>query len=42
MRPQIVEEDYPMWEDVDIELSEAIEDDYHDHFENVGGLKIGG
>ena len=42
MRPQIVEEDYPMWEDVNIGLPEAIEDDYYDHFENVGGLKIGG
>ena len=42
MRAQIVEEDYPMWEDVNIELPDAIADEYYDHFENVGGLKIGG
>ena len=42
MRPQIVEADYPMWEDVDIDLPEAIADDYYDHFANAGGLKIGG
>jgi len=42
MRAQVVEEDYPMWEDVNIELPDEIADDYYDHFENVGGIKIGG
>jgi len=42
MRAQIVEEDYPGWEDVPIELPEEIADSYYDHFENVGGLKLGG
>ena len=37
-----VEQDYPMWEDVSIELSEKIEEDYYDLFENKGGFKIGG
>ena len=42
MHPKIVESDFPMWEDVNIELLSAIEEDYYDHFENVGGLKLGG
>ena len=42
MRAEIIEEDYPMWEDVNIELPELIADDYYDHFENIGGLKLSG
>jgi uncharacterized protein YwqG len=42
MRSRVIEEDYPMWEDVSIELPDEIADDYYDHFENVSGLKIGG
>ncbi len=42
MRPGIIEEDYPCWEDVDIDLPEHLEENYYDLFENVGGLKLGG
>lgn len=42
MRPHVVEEDFPCWEDVPIELPEAITDNYHDLFENISGLKLGG
>ena len=42
MRPRIIEEDYPMWEDVNVELDEDLAGDYYGHFENVRGLKLGG
>lgn len=42
MRPRIIEEDYPCWEDVNIQLPDDLDDAYFDHFENVGGLKLGG
>ncbi len=42
MRAHIVEEDYPMWEDVNIELPNQLADDYYNYFENVYGLKLGG
>ncbi|MDJ0941527.1 MAG: DUF1963 domain-containing protein [Woeseiaceae bacterium] len=42
MRPIVIEEDFPMWEDVEIDLFEQIAGDYYDHFDNVGGLKLGG
>ncbi len=42
MRPRVVEEDYPNWEDVEIELDKDVEDNYYDYFTNVDGLKLGG
>jgi len=42
MRPRIVEEDYPKWEDVGIALNEDVAESYYDHFENFSGLKLGG
>ncbi len=42
MRPHIVEDDYPMWEDVDFELPEELDDDYYDYFKNNRGFKLGG
>ena len=42
IRPSVVDEDFPMWEDVNIELPEEFEDDYYEHFRNVGGFKLGG
>ena len=42
MRPRVIESDFPCWEDVDIELPRMLEDSYYDHFENIGGLKLGG
>lgn len=42
MRGRIVQEDYPKWEDACATLPDEFGNDYYDHFENVGGLKIGG
>ena len=42
MRPRVVEEDFPCWEDVPVQLPEEIADNYYDLFENVCGLKLGG
>jgi uncharacterized protein YwqG len=42
MRPRVVEEDYPCWEDIPYECPEEIEDDYYDLFENIPGFKLGG
>lgn len=42
MRPHVIEEDYPNWEDVNVELDEDVADKYYDNFENVSGLKLGG
>jgi len=42
MRPKIVEEDYPCWEDVPCEIPTEIDDEYHDLFGNVSGFKMGG
>lgn len=42
MRPHLIEEDYPCWEDVPIEVSGEIEERYYDLFENVRGFKLGG
>ena len=42
MRPQLVEEDLPCREDVDVELDDDVADNYHDHFKNVEGFKLGG
>jgi uncharacterized protein YwqG len=42
MRPEVVEEDFPCWEDVSIELPESVEERYDDLFPNAGGVKLGG
>ncbi|XEC96669.1 DUF1963 domain-containing protein [Paenibacillus tarimensis] len=49
MKPILVEEDYPHWEDFvndlykeHIEVTEEIKEYYERHFQNVPGFKIGG
>ena len=42
MRAQVIERDYPCWEDVPIQLPSQIEDNYYDLFQNAGGFKLGG
>jgi uncharacterized protein YwqG len=42
MRPRTINEDFPNWEDVSIELDDELADNYDDHFKNVGGFKLGG
>ncbi|MCA1790726.1 MAG: DUF1963 domain-containing protein [Thioalkalivibrio sp.] len=42
MRPEVVEEDFPCWEDVPIELPDSVEDQYDDLFANSEGIKLGG
>lgn len=50
MKPNLIEEDYPCWDDFvnlqmenkDLEITPEIEDNYFDVFENVSGFKIGG
>jgi hypothetical protein len=42
MRAHLVEEDYPCWEDVPLEVPEEVEGRYYDLFENVWGFKLGG
>ena len=42
MRPVIVEEDYPCWEDAPWPVPDEVRDCYHDLFKNTEGLKLGG
>jgi uncharacterized protein YwqG len=42
IRWELIEEDYPSWEDVTIALPEEIEDNYYDLFEVKDGSKLGG
>jgi uncharacterized protein YwqG len=42
IRWELIEEDYPTWEDVAIELPETIEENYYDLFETQACSKIGG
>jgi uncharacterized protein YwqG len=42
MKPRVIEEDYPCWEDVPIRCPDEIDDDFHDLFHNVSGFKFGG
>ena len=42
MRAKLLEEDYPMWDDVEIDIPDEIEDAYYDHFSNTAGFKVGG
>ena len=42
MRSRVVEDDFPCWEDVPLELPEEIADNYYDLFKNTSGFKLGG
>lgn len=42
MRPQVIEEDYPAWEDLPTGLAEAFAGEYYDHFSTAEGFKLGG
>lgn len=42
MRPKVVEEDYPCWEDVPSQPPSEADDHYYDLFQNVSGFKLGG
>jgi uncharacterized protein YwqG len=42
MRPKVVEEDYPEWEDVPCAVPPEADDKYYDLFPNVPGFKLGG
>lgn len=42
MRPVVIEEDYPCWEDLAAEVPAEVRDSYHDLFPNVPGFKLGG
>jgi uncharacterized protein YwqG len=42
MRPEIIEEDYPFWDDLPHECPKELEDNYYDLFQNQPGFKLGG
>ena len=42
VRWELIEEDYPCWEDVAWELRQEVGEKYHGIFENIQGSKIGG
>jgi hypothetical protein len=42
MRPKVIEEDFPCWDDVPIDLPDDVADRYHDLYANVPGTKLGG
>jgi hypothetical protein len=42
MRSELVEEDFPCWEDVAIDLPSTIDEQYGDLFTNTEGVKLGG
>jgi uncharacterized protein YwqG len=42
MRPVIIEEDYPCWDDVADICPEEIEETFFENFENASGFKLGG
>jgi hypothetical protein len=44
MRPEVVEADYPNWEDVadEVDLPEDLADRYYDYFDTAEGFKLGG
>lgn len=42
MRPKIIEEDYPCWDDVAAGVPDEVEGRYHDLFGNASGFKLGG
>ena len=42
VRWELIEEDYPIWDDVDIKVPPEVEDNYYDLFVNRDGSKVGG
>ena len=42
VRWELIEEDYPCWDDVDIKVPPEVADNYYDLFENRDGSKVGG
>lgn len=40
--PEPVRDDFPCWEDVNIDLPTAIAEHYYDHFSTFDGIKLGG
>jgi hypothetical protein len=42
MRPKVIEDDFPCWEDVPIEVPDEISNDFQDLYENTSGFKLGG
>ncbi len=42
IRPKVIEEDYPVYDDIAENIPEDVADSYHDDFENVPGFKLGG
>lgn len=42
MFPQLLDEDFPCWEDISDEVPDEVGDDYDDLFENERGFKLGG
>ena len=42
LRPRVIEEDYPVYDDIADDIPEEITDSYQDDFENIPGFKLGG
>jgi hypothetical protein len=42
MRAKVVDNDFPCWEDVPVDLPEDMSDRYDELYHNVRGLKLGG
>jgi len=42
LKPEILDNDFPCWEDCPIEVPEEFDEDYYDLFPNQEGIKIGG
>lgn len=42
VRWELIEDDYPSWDDIDFELPQEVDDNYFDLFENKDGSKVGG
>lgn len=42
MRPRILDDDFPCWDDVAFDTPEEIGEDYQDMFPNTPGFKLGG
>lgn len=42
MRWELIEDDYPCWEDVGMEVPPEVEENYYDLFKNRDGSKVGG
>lgn len=42
MRPTVIEEDYPVYDDIAEQIPEGLGDSYIDDFDNTSGFKLGG